>query len=364
MKFDPVSADCVDRGRLRIVSTIEQSAGGTTEQIKRWGIEGLSLGIALGGTGNVAEWSRAVEWVDFAEERALHSVWMPEMHFAPGGCSSPLLHLSAFSGRTRKLRLATTSLLLPLQHPLVIANEVAALDHLSQGRVILGLGRGFPKHLFDAFEIDPSTKRDRFDECLEWVLKIWSGAGTAEIPTRFSEMPGFADLTAIRPHQDPHPPLAVAAFGRKGLAQAARWGLPYLASPMEPFELIAENLAFHRENLRSTGDACRAIVPIMRTVFVSSEGATLARVRERLDSERRPLTRKLPAAIARALAAPLDERVVVGGPSDVIDHLARYREELGMNLLIVRPMIGGADPGAQEESMIRIVEEVVPALCS
>jgi len=335
---------------------------GTTDPVERWGIEGLSLGISLGGTGNFVEWSRALEWVDFAEEHSLHSVWMPEMHFMPGGCPSPLMSLSAFSARTRKLRLATTSLLLPLQHPLDIANQVAALDHLSGGRVILGLGRGFPHHLFQAFEVDPSSKRDRFDQCLEWVIKIWSGEGVTSVPTRFSDMPGLADLTSLRPLQDPHPPLAVAAFGRKGLAQAARWGLPYLASPMESFELIAENIQFHSDNLPDSAKRDGAVVPIMRTVFVSTDTSVLKRVRERLEAERRLPSSKLPKAIARAVAAPFEERVAVGGPAEVTDHLARYREELGMNLLIVRPLIGGANRLAQEESMCRIVEDIVPAI--
>jgi alkanesulfonate monooxygenase SsuD/methylene tetrahydromethanopterin reductase-like flavin-dependent oxidoreductase (luciferase family) len=331
-------------------------------EIRRWGIEGLGLGISLGGTGNVEDWTRGLGWVDFAEERKLHSVWMPEMHFVPGGCSSPLLNLSAFAARTETVRLATTSLLLPLQHPLLVANQVAALDHLSGGRLILGLGRGFPRHIFDAFEIDPKTKRDRFDACLEWVLEIWAGDGTVEIPTRIDGMPVVADITMIRPCQDPHPPLAVAAFGRKGLAQAARWALPYLASPMEPFDLIAENLEFHRENLPPAAADRERVIPIMRTVFVTSDDATLARVRQRLEAERRPPSTKLPAAIARAMAAPFEERVVVGGPSEVTDNLARYREELGMNLLVVRPLIAGASREAQEESMIRIVEEIIPAL--
>ncbi len=335
---------------------------GHADALESWGIDGLSLGIALGGTGSVAEWSRALEWVDFAEQQGLHSVWLPEMHFRPGGCSSPLLNLSAFSARTRRLRLATTSLLLPLYHPLEIANEIAVLDHLSQGRVIVGLGRGFQGHLFDAFEIDPASKRDRFDQCLEWMLGIWSGEGSTEIPTRFPDMPGLADSTSMRPYQDPHPPLAVAAFGRKGLAQAARWGLPYLASPMEPFDLISENLAFHREELSSSATAGAAVTPVMRIVFVSTDTAVLARVRERLQSERRALPSKVPAAIARAVAAPLEERVVVGGPAEVTEHLARHREGVGMNLLVVRPLIAGAERGAQQDSMSRLVEEVVPAL--
>lgn len=328
----------------------------------RWGIEGLSLGISLGGVGTHDEWSRTQQWVDFAEARAVHSVWVPEMHFVPGGCSTPLLNLAAIAARTRKLRLATTSLLLPLAHPIDVARDVATLDHLCDGRLILGLGRGFPKHLFNAFEVEPSSKRDRFDECLEMVLKLWAGEAWDGDEARFHTLPEIGVLEGITPRQRPHPPLAVAAFGRKGLAQAARWGLPYLASPMEPFELIAENLAFHRSELQGGSAPDEAVVPIMRTVFVSEDPRTLARVFAKLEGERRPPSLKLPKAIARAAAAPIEERVVVGTRDEVVARLARYREELGMNLLVARPMIGGATLEEQQASLVCLIEDVVPAL--
>ena len=79
---------------------------------ERWGIDGFSVGIALGGVGSHEQWSQTLEWVDFAEARSFHSVWLPEMHFVRGSCSTPLLNLSAIAARTQKLRLATTSLLL------------------------------------------------------------------------------------------------------------------------------------------------------------------------------------------------------------------------------------------------------------
>ena len=113
----------------------------------------MSLAISLGGVSNGAEWQSLLGWVDCAEALGLHSVWIPEMHFAPGVATSPLLTLAACAARTQNLRLATTSLLLPIRPPLRVAEEVAALDRLSQGRVILGLGRGFRAPLFTAFGI-------------------------------------------------------------------------------------------------------------------------------------------------------------------------------------------------------------------
>lgn len=338
------------------------SVGSQPTEKARWGVEDLSLGITLGGVGTHAEWLRTLEWVDFAEARSIHSIWMPEMHFVPGGCSTPLLNLAAIAARSKKLRLATTSLLLPLAHPIDVARDVATLDHLCQGRLILGLGRGFPKHLFNAFEIDPTSKRDRFDECLEMVLKLWAGEEWDGEEARFHQVKDISALGGVEPYQLPHPPLAVAAFGRKGLAQAARWGLPYLASPMEPFELIAENLAFHRAAMVSGSAPEEAVVPIMRTVFICEDPRTLARVTARLESERRPPSLELPKAIVRAIEAPIDERVVVGTRDQVALRLARYRDELGMNLLIARPLIGGASPEEQEESMSRLIDDVMPAL--
>lgn len=338
------------------------TASGAATERQRWGVDGLAFGIALGGVSQNDEWTRNLAWADFAEANGLHSIWVPEMHFVPGACSTPLLNLAAIAARTERVRLATTSLLLPLAHPVELARDVATLDHLCAGRLILGLGRGFPQHLFNAFDIDPLSKRDRFDECLEQVMTLWAGEEWSGEEARFHQLETLQTRGGMRPAQKPHPPLAVAAFGRKGLAQAARWGLPYLASPMEPFDLIAENLAFHREARVEGARAEDAVVPIMRTVFVSDDPDTLARVRAKLEGERRPPSLKLPKAIARAAAAPFEERVVVGTRDEVTTRLARYRDELGMNLLIGRPLIGGASQAEQEVSLRALIDEIVPAL--
>ena len=79
-----------------------------------------------------------------AEELGFHSLFLPEHHFGgPASIPSPLLLLASVAARTRTLKLGTTSYLLPLRHPLHAAAEVAVLDRLSGGRVILGVGRGF-----------------------------------------------------------------------------------------------------------------------------------------------------------------------------------------------------------------------------
>jgi len=340
------------------------SASAQRAALDYWGIDGLALAISVGGAMNHGEWVRAREWVERADRSGLHSVWMPEMHFTPGGSTSPLLSLAALATRTEQIRLATTSLLIPIHNPLRIAEEVASLDHLSQGRLIVGLGRGFRAPLFSAFGIDPSTKRTRFDAALDLMLAAWRGEpvsleGSLFEDSRFPTLPEPAI-----PFQKPHPPLAVAAFGQKGLAQAARRGLPYLASPIETFDQIRENLALHRGGIEDQSQPGRWVTPIMRTVFISEDLTICTRVMEALAAEGRGSASgaKLPAVVARAVAAPANERVIVGGLEEVKERLAEYQKSLGMNLLVVRPQIAGADEGQRRASFERLAGDVIPAL--
>ncbi|MFP6662324.1 MAG: LLM class flavin-dependent oxidoreductase [Myxococcota bacterium] len=307
----------------------------------RWGLEGLALGVALGGVGRPGDWQRHFERLGQCEALGLHSVWLPEMHFAPGACSTPLSLLAAFAAKSTKLRLGTTSLLLPIHHPVQLADEVSDLRALSGDRVILGLGRGFRRPLFEAFQVPAQSKRNRFDDHLEAMLVRWAGRGEGP------------------------PPMGVAAFGRKGLAQAARHGLPYLPSPLESLDLIAENLSFHAAALSPEKNAAPLAVPLMRTVFVSEDEAAVRSVLEAIEREARALqVGRVPAALGRAAKAPIESRVLVGSPSQVRHELARYRERIGVDLLIARIEVPGVAPKILEASLEALATEVVPALVS
>ena len=158
----------------------------------------------------------------------------------------------------------------------------------------------------------------------------------------------------------------MAAFGRKGLAQAARRGLPYLASPIETFDQIRENLAHHKEGLVGDTASGRFVIPVMRTVFISDRPASRERVVRALEAEGggagAPARQKLPAAVARAVAAPVDQRIIVGDAEEVKERLGAYRNSLGMNLLVVRPQIAGAEENERRASFDALVGEVMPDL--
>ena len=323
---------------------------------------GLAVGLALAAPSEAVGWPAFLARAEHAEALGLHSIWVPEGHFRRGAMASPLLALSAAAARTRRVRLGTTSLLLPVHHPLRLAQEVAALDVLSQGRVMLGLGRGFAAPLFQAFGVQAHTKRDRFDEALDAMLRAFGGSPMELSGGYFATAGGHVVTPTLRPVQRPHPPLLVAAFGKMGLLQAARRGLPYLASPLETLSVLIENHALHRAHLPPEGVAGPFRTPVMRTVHVTGDDGETARIRERLAAEALGGARALPPALARAAAGPIHERVVVGGECEVSEGLLAYRDRLGMDLLIVRSEVAGLPEEVRRRSLERLCERVLPRL--
>lgn len=307
------------------------------------GTRPLHLGLALGGPSDAASWRETVALAVWADRNGFDSLWVPEGHLRPGATSSPLVTLAGVAAQTRRLRLGTTSLLLSIHDPARVAADVAALDRLSDGRVILGVGRGFEPALFRAFGVDPRTKRDRFDETLDAVLAAW----------------GRDD--AARPAQRPHPPIWVAAFGPKGLAQAARRGLPYLASPIESFAAIAMNFAEHAAQLPPGVDPRSLAVPVMRTVHVAADAAEARRVCAAAEAEFAAIAARARGAIAARAAGGAGDRVIVGEAAEVTERIATYREEIGMDHLVVRPA-GRTGPEQRRASLARLVEQVLPRL--
>ena len=287
-----------------------------------------------------------------AESLGFASFWLPESHFgARGALPQPLLLLAAVAARTRTLKLGTTSYLLPVRHPLQVAEDVAVLDRLSEGRVILGVGRGFRSDLFAAFAVPSREKRDRFQAALELMVRAWSGE-----PITTDGAGGEEVRLAPLPVQRPHPPLWVAAFGPKAVEQAGRLGLPYLASPIESLDALVENHERHRSVLSEGARTADLAVPVMRTVFISDDDACAQRVREALAVQTAALAASRAASIRRSAQADVAAFALVGCASEVEEGIARYREALGLTHLIARVQVPGAEPAEIESALEQLAD--------
>ena len=283
--------------------------------------------------------------VERAEALGFDSFWLPEHHFGgAGSLPAPLLLLAGAATRTQRILLATTSLLLPVRHPLHVAAEVAVLDQLSGGRLILGLGRGFATNLFRAFEVPAREKRDRFEDSLRRMREAWAGQPVCDFE-------GEPVILSPLPLQRPHPPLWVAAFGPKALAQAGRLGLPYIASPIESLSRLEHNYAAHRQECETAGVATPPEVPVMRSVFAHPDVALCARVHEALARQAASLSRSRSAVIRREGEREVADFALVGEPAAVVDAIAHYRERIGLTHLVARVGVPGLEVSALEASL-------------
>src|SRR3989442_1893388 len=183
-----------------------------TEQIRR----GSSQGEAFG---------ELFELVDAAETWGLDVVWLAEMLVNPtrSVLSAPLLVASWIVARTNRLRVVTAVKLLPLNHPLRVAGEVATLDHLSHGRFDFGIGRSGGPRAYDALGVPYEESQGRFFEALEIILSAWKG----EPFSYEGKFYPFANATVTpRPYKPPHPPVRMPATTADTFPRLARMVLP------------------------------------------------------------------------------------------------------------------------------------------
>ena len=295
------------------------------------------------GTGGLA--AELAEQGEIAERIGFDSFWLPESHFA-GDTSSPqpLMLLAAIAARTSTIGLGTTSYLLPVRHPVQAAEEVAVLDRMSGGRVILGVGRGFADSLFSVFDVPVKDKRKRFKANLDVMKAAWAG----------EPLPGSPDDAPItlspRPVQEPHPRIWVAAFGPLAIKQAGSLGLPYISSPMETIDDLEAKYNAHQEHARDAGYDDIETVPVMRTLYISDKRTEVSEIRARLEAEGR--------GRMRADEAGAEEWSIVGDASYVKDRVDEYRERLGLNYLIAR----GRIPGVSHEDQVASHERLATLL--
>ncbi len=315
----------------------------------------------------------------FAEDIGLNSVWLPEHHFGLFGCvgatSTVLGYLAA---RTKRVKLAPATVVLPCIHPVLSAEQFCTLDQLSGGRAIYSAGRGYDQREYEAFGIPFAESRERFDEGMLLVRK----AMTEEAFTFDGKFyPIRAPITVLpRPVQQPHPPIYVAAFSRPTVEMAARNGFnvifaPFAASMM--FGSLAEATAEFKRLAREAGHPdSRVMCSYFFGLADDAEGER--RFKERVLFYLKAVTPAFPGdpatapphiayfvEIVRRLLAmnpeDLGERSVVTGNADrCIAHLKQL-EQIGVEEVILYFNVGAYPHADTMHMMERFAKEVAPA---
>lgn len=300
----------------------------------------------------VQRYRDTIEQAVYAEALGFESVWPVEQHFNAELSISPapLLTLSAIAERTQNLRLGIAIVLLSLAHPVRVAEEIATLDVISNGRVEFGVGRGsIPSH-FTGYGLQQAESRERMLESLELILHAWQS-------DRFSFRGQFwtvENATIVpKPVQQPHPPVRVAANSADTFEWAGRNRYPiFVASQVNPFRKIKELLPIYRQAKTAAGhgDQSADDVTLLGPLYVAEDPAQLRR-------ELEPSIRRFLQSIASiyASAGPMPEgrikevmervrqmtyekvcevMAIFETPEGCIARLQQYQHEFGIGRMI------------------------------
>ena len=183
--------------------------------------------------GNIPQrqlFNEVLEEIEYGEELGFDSVWLPEHHFAVYGMlGNPMIVAAAIAQRTRTMKIGTAIMVLPFHHPLRLAEDAAMVDNLSDGRLLLGLGRGYQPPEFSGFGVPQHNSRAMFLESFE----IFKQALAGEKFTYKGNFWTIEEPTEIfpKPVQQPHPPFYMAAISPASYEIAARMNISLLRSP-------------------------------------------------------------------------------------------------------------------------------------
>ncbi len=233
---------------------------------------------ALDGVTDQQAFQEGFRIAEEAERMGVESVWLAEYHFIPFSVlSSPVMVATAIASRTQTMRIGLGVLLLPLGNPIRIAEEIATLDHISQGRLDLGIGRGtFPEH-HDAFLSPYPESRGRFEEYLEIIQKAWS---TEQFSFEGEHYKCYDLAVRPKPYQKPHPPIRVGITSAETFPIIGRMGYPVFVNPSRVFALadLAEHVEAYQRAWKDAGHPGKGNVGIRLPVLLGRDrGAGLRR---------------------------------------------------------------------------------------
>ena len=308
-----------------------------------------------------------VEEAQSAEEHGFDSIFFGEHHQDKDGfLPSPLIVASAVAGATRRLNVGTSVILLPLHHPVHLAEDVVTLDVVSRGRIILGVGIGYQAADFQAFGVPMEDRVTLFEEGIEVIRRCWTGE-------TFSFHGKHHHLHDIRvrppPYQQPSPPLWIGASTYSGARRAGRLADAFVAGPSTNLERTLRLVDSYRKAALAEGREPQVI--LMRDAWVAPSRTEAEEVYggEVLDAYKYYWQAGLAEfkSIESESEFTLDwiapDRLIIGDPQECVTEFKRWSQAVGTDyfLLRLRQAHSGGPPHQKIMDAIRLFgEQVIP----
>ncbi|HEX3535745.1 MAG TPA: LLM class flavin-dependent oxidoreductase [Stellaceae bacterium] len=320
----------------------------------------------------------SIEQIDAAERFGLDVMWLAEIHFAPERTylSSPLAISSAIAARTERMKIGIAVQVLPLCHPLRLAEEAATVDQVSRGRLIFGVGRSGVVSTYDAYGVPYDESRDRFTEILDIVKRAWS-------EPRFSyqgKCHSFDNVACVpKPYQGRMPPIRIAASTPDTFPAIGALGYPVFASTRHPtWDELAPHIEAYQEGWKGARLPGRGEVYVSAPIYIAeTEERARAEAEESVthfyrlqyeliaDSARRTgrenFIRRAEHLKNLTYADALRGNVIVGTPDSVTARLKELQQRLGFAGILAELNCGGLIPHERVLNALRLLcQEVKP----
>jgi alkanesulfonate monooxygenase SsuD/methylene tetrahydromethanopterin reductase-like flavin-dependent oxidoreductase (luciferase family) len=323
--------------------------------------------------------------VEWSEELGFDEVWFTEHHFIDYGLSvDPATLASAAASRTRRVRIGLAAAILPFHHPLRLAEQMALVDIISQGRLDVGVGRGNRPAEFAGYRVPQQESRERFDETVDVMQRAWT-------EERFSYRGRFFTFDDVRvipkPVQRPHPPLYQVCVTKDGIENTALRGWPMLNSVLfGPVDQLVANRDTYVNTLEKAGRSQAEIQALLarwgvsRQIYVADtdaralEEAKAAEIWYQESFRRFVIPERIEDAhptlqpAFRAMADRLGkvtweglvaETLAFGSPDTVTRHI-EYMRSLGVGQILCWMNFGGLSQHKIRRSMELFAREVMP----
>jgi probable F420-dependent oxidoreductase len=303
-----------------------------------------------------------LEQAALAEELGFATLWAHEHHSQAMMYPNPLLALAAMAGVTRRIGLGTNMLLLPIHHPVRVAQDAAMVDVLSHGRLQLGVANGYSRTDLRTFGVPSARRGARMTAGIDLIRALWSGEPVT------CEGEGF-QLEDFRlfplPVQRPGPPIHIGGQAEVAIRRAAQLGDNYLISTTETFERVAQRIATHRTarrelDLPETAPLLNRIVCVVENRTTRSAAVEFfARALLSLYDAWEHANITTLSASEREPERVADDHFVIGDAAECIERLEAYAA-LGIGHIACLMNFGGPDPDLVERSIRRFGERVLP----
>ncbi len=313
------------------------------------------------------------------DELGMEVLWLAEHHF-DGNCAyvDPVSFAAALAVTTKQIKIGFAVAQMSLHHPVRMAEQMAMIDNISKGRLIVGLGRGTAHNIYDyrGYGLDPAEAQERLLESEEIMIKSWT-TENLEHHGKYWDL----WLPILRPacYTKPHPFMIRACSGEASMLDMARHGKPFLMN-VQTDEVTKHRMDLYRQTMRESGfnDAHVAAAVddtwVWRNIFLADTDAEAERIGVPLFEEQREhrakMRNRILAERGESMAKPgetgaaparnvTEHSLICGSPATVAERLAKI-DAIGVGGIILQFRLGSSSYDIVENSVRLFMEQVAP----